>query len=119
MGSYQKQDGSQASTFKPPSPRDLADRKRADGQSEKILAMLSAAGEHGCTNHQLWTVCHAVNSRVSDLRKQGHRITAWPEGHGIWRYRLQPAPDQASPFEQTRREELEREAPLFACVGAR
>jgi hypothetical protein len=106
-------------TTRAPGQQDPADRKRADGQSEKILAMLAAAGSHGCTNHQLWTVCHAVNSRVSDLRKQGHRITAWPEGHGIWRYRLQPAPDEACPFEQTGQEEFEREATLFASAGAR
>ena len=73
---------------KTPAHRDPADRKRADGQADEILAMLSAAGDLGCTNSKLWTVCHAVNSRISDLRKRGHRIEAKSKGGGVWRYRV-------------------------------
>jgi hypothetical protein len=98
------------------SRRDSADRARADAQSGKILEMLTAAGAHGCTNSQLWAVCHAVNSRISDLRKRGHTIEAVSEGGGIWRYRLKPQRELhiSSSFEERRRKEYEREAPLFA-----
>jgi len=95
--------------------RDPAERKRADAHSDTILAMLAAAGALGCTNSQLWTVCHAVNSRISDLRRRGHVITAECEGGGVWRYRLTPsAPAQPSAFEQRRRREEAEAMPLFA-----
>ncbi len=68
--------------------RDRVDLERARGQEDQILAMLIAAGPAGCANSQLWAVCHAVNSRISDLRKRGHKITAESEGGGVWRYRL-------------------------------
>jgi len=109
-----------ASASRTASQRDRWDRRRADGQAGKILSMLIAAGQVGCTNSQLWTVCHAVNSRINDLRRQGHRISAEGEGHGVWRYRLNPRPThEVSAFEQARREEFEREAPLFASAGIR
>jgi hypothetical protein len=97
-------------------PRDSADRARADAQSRKIFDMLASAGAQGCTNSQLWAVCHAVNSRISDLRKRGHKIEAAAEGGGIWRYRLvgSPGSDGLSEFEQRRQRELEHDAPLFA-----
>jgi|SRR6516225_3492310 hypothetical protein len=72
------------------SRRDPEDRSRADAQSSKILEMLVTAGARGCTNSQLWAVCHAVNSRISDLRKRGHKITAKSEGGRIWRHKLIP-----------------------------
>jgi hypothetical protein len=65
-----------------------ADRERLAGQEGKIIALLVKAGERGCTNSELWQVCHAVNSRISDLRGAGYDIEAKPEGGGIWRYRL-------------------------------
>jgi hypothetical protein len=68
--------------------RDRADVERLRGQQDQILSMLIAAGPAGCVNSQLWAVCHAVNSRISDLRKRGHKITAESEGRGKWRYRL-------------------------------
>jgi hypothetical protein len=68
--------------------RDTQDIERARGQEDRILSMLRAAGPAGCTNSQLWTVAHAVNSRISDLRKRGHKITTESEGRGIWRPRL-------------------------------
>jgi len=82
--------------------------------------MLTAAGSLGCTNAQLWTVCHPVNSRISDLRKRGDNITAESEGGGIWRYRLvaQSEPQQPSPFEQRRRREEAEAMPLFAGGAA-
>jgi hypothetical protein len=67
---------------------DVTDLERARGQEDQILSMLQAAGPAGCANSQLWRVCHAVNSRISDLRKRGHKITAESEGGGTWRYRL-------------------------------
>lgn len=100
--------------------RDLADRSRADAQDEKMLAMLIAAGYVGCTNLELWTVGHAANSRISDLRRRGYEIVAKREGAGVWRYALiPPATHQPSRSEQRRREELEREAPLFTSAGVR
>jgi hypothetical protein len=73
-----------------PFRRDSADHKRARAQADEILSMLTVAGELGCANSELWSVCHAVNSRISDLRKRGHKITAESEGGGTWRYRLIP-----------------------------
>ena len=101
------------------SRRDPGDRVRADAQSGKILEMLIAAGSQGCTNSQLWEVCHAVNSRISGLRKRGHKIDATAEGGGVWRYRLvvESNPDKPTHFEQLRQRELEQQAPLFAHAG--
>jgi hypothetical protein len=96
------------------------DRKRAEAHAGKILAMLVTAGNIGCTNSQLWTVCHPVNSRISGLRKRGHKIDAQSEGGGVWRYRLiPPEPHHPSAFERTQRRDVEREAPLFASSGGR
>ena len=68
--------------------RTAADHCRADGQAERILGLLVAAGAAGVTNHDLWAVCHAVNSRISDLRRRGHDIVCTPEGGGRYRYVL-------------------------------
>ena len=94
--------------------RDPEERKRSDAHSDTILAMLTAAGARGCTNSQLWTVCHAVNSRISDLRRRGHQITAECEGGGVWRYRLTSPAAQPSAFEERRRREDAEAMPLFA-----
>lgn len=97
-----------------------ADRARANAQSRKILEMLTTAADRGCTNAQLRAICHAVNSRISDLRKRGHTIHAVAEGGGVWRYRLIRSEMQMSPsFEKRRRKEFEREAPLFAHTEGR
>src|SRR5579862_6036295 len=98
---------------------DSTDRARTDAQSGKILEMLIAAGAKGCTNSQLWDVCHAVNSRISDLRKRGHKIDAAAEGGGIWRYRLAAGSSVAKPsrFEERCRRDIEQQAPLFADPG--
>ena len=99
--------------------RDPAERKGAAAHADKILAMLAAAGSLGCTNSQLWTVCHAVNSRISDLRRRGYQIVAGSEGAGVWRYRLTSSePLQPSPFEQRRRCEEAEAMPLFAGGAA-
>ena len=114
-----------ASVKHPASWRDPAARKRTDAHANKILTMLTEAGSRGCTNSQLWTVCHAVNSRISNLRRRGHHIVAESEGSGIWRYRLIPPEPQQhahgpekSPcslnFEQRRRREEAEALPLFA-----
>jgi hypothetical protein len=102
-----------------PAQRDETQRERAKGQEDEILEMLREAGTGGCLNSELWTVCHAVNSRISDLRKRGHRIEAMPEGRGVWRYALlesaPPVPDpQAAEKSPTKPENT---LPLFA--GAR
>jgi hypothetical protein len=99
------------------SQRDSADRARAAAQANKILAMPVEAGGLGYTNSQLWTICHAANSRISDLRKRGHKIEAVSEGAGVWRYRLTARPGN-SRFEQKYRQELQRAAPLFAWTEA-
>lgn len=99
-------------------PLDTEQRTRSDAHSAKILEMLTMAGVQGCTNSQLWTVCHPVNSRISDLRARGHEITATSEGNGVWRYRLIQKIPKPSPFEQRRCREFEQEMPLFARGAA-
>jgi hypothetical protein len=99
-----------------PSQRNETNRERARGQEEEILSTLRLAGERGCTNTELWAICHAVNSRISDLRKRGHRIEASPEGRGVWRYRLlKAAPTSPDPL-PTGKSATEKQAvlPLFA-----
>jgi hypothetical protein len=98
------------------SQRSPEDRLRAAAQADKILGMLSAAGDRGCLKSELWAACHGVNSRVSDLRKRGHKIQALAVGRGVWQYRLIAQPGN-SRFEQRQYEEFEREAPLFAGGG--
>jgi hypothetical protein len=100
--------------------RAAKDIERARGQENQILSMLRAAGPAGCTNSQLSSVAHAVNSRASELRKRGHRITAEAEGGGLWRYRLtRPESERPSRLEPRQRSELEQQAPLFATPEAR
>lgn len=77
------------------SRRDPADHRRAQPHADKIPSMLTAAGSVGCTNLELWSACHPVNSRISDLRARGHRIKAKPEGRGAWRYWLIPLAEPA------------------------
>ncbi len=68
--------------------RTAADHRRANGQCERILGLLVAAGDRGCSNAELWSVAHAVNSRIADLRRRGHDIVCTPEGGGRYRYVL-------------------------------
>lgn len=106
-----------------PSRRTKADRRRADSASKKILDMLLAAGERGCLNTELWTICHAVNSRVADLRARGFKIEAMREGAGVWRYRLAAStrrPEPETAYTQRSRALRDRAMPLFASgTGAR
>jgi len=98
---------------------DREEQKRLDGHAAEILEMLVAAGERGVLNLDLWTVCHAVNSRVADLRKSGYDIRTQREGSGIFRYRLIPTQaKELSEFEKRRRLEEAAAAPLFANAGA-
>jgi hypothetical protein len=86
------------SAGKRPGQHDETGCERTRGQEDEILELLRKAGQHGCTNAELWTVCHAVNSRISDLRRRGHHIEALCEGRGVWRYRLiEPVPPQPDP----------------------
>lgn len=112
----EKQIESRANVAVPPRGGSRTDRARLAGQENKILELLTEAGSRGCTNSELWSVCHAVNSRVSDLRRAGHDIEARPEGGGVWRYRLIATPQsgELSRFEQQRRNEFQRDFPLFA-----
>lgn len=119
-----------AKTF---SYRAPADRVRADDQTEKVLAMLRAAGVRGCTNIELWTVAHAANSRVSDLRQRGYTISSKRESGSVWRYVLRSGPENlkpppAEPDWQTRprvatdlhgRPLDTSDLPLFASPGVR
>jgi len=111
-------------------PTDLLDKKspkltsedieKNASQSGQILSLLVAAGARGCTNEQLWGICHAVNSRMGDLREQGYTIRSKRERGRIWKYWLEPAPAETKPptFEERhRREEAER-FPLFAAVAS-
>lgn len=61
---------------------------RRDNHADKILEMLRQAGRQGCLNRDLWVVCHAVNSRISDLRKRGYRIDGQRIDRSLYRYTL-------------------------------
>lgn len=68
-------------------PEDLA---RAHDQNTRILAKLREAGPRGITNSEMWALgAHAAHSRISDLRKRGHKITCQRERAGVFRYVLQ------------------------------
>lgn len=43
--------------------------------NEKVLALLSDGQPH--SHHELYALHVIAHSRVSDLRKQGHRIAQW------------------------------------------
>jgi hypothetical protein len=102
--------------------RDSTDLERAHGQEDQILALLIAAGPTGCVNSQFRAVCHAVNSRISDLRKRGHNITAESEGRGVWRYWLitppKSTPEPALGYTRPPRSAQRDRLPLFDGVQA-
>jgi hypothetical protein len=83
------------------SRRFASDVNRARSQGDEVLRRLRLAGSRGCRNTELWDICHAVNSRIADLRNRGHQIHATCEGRGVWRYRLieteSLSPDPSSP----------------------
>lgn len=64
------------------------DRERLASQCEQILEKLKEAGAHGVPNYELFPVAHALNARVSDLRKRGFEIKCEREEGGVWRYWL-------------------------------
>jgi hypothetical protein len=82
-----------------------SDVTRTRNQADRILEMLREAGPEGCTNVQLFTVCHALNARINDLRQEGYGIEAKRERGGVWRYTLttdkpstpRPSPTHAEP----------------------
>ena len=97
-------------------PEDLA---RAADQNSRILARLQEAGPRGVTNAEMWALgAHAAHSRISDLRKRGHRISCKREGSGMWRYTLIQPSVELSPFEQRRRREEAEAMPLFSRGAA-
>lgn len=78
-----------SASAKPRLRRGSEDLARAHDQNSRILAKLREAGSRGVTNSELWALgAHAAHSRISDLRKRGHKITCEREGQGVWRYRL-------------------------------
>lgn len=77
--------------------RTSLDLARANTQGAQILSLLRAAGPWGCTNTRLFGVCHAINARINDLRRQGCDIEAKSEGGGVWRYTLLSEPASAKP----------------------
>lgn len=98
---------------------------RLASQADLILAKLITAGDAGVLNSELFSISHALNQRISDLKRRGHTIIAKPEGEvGLWRYRLlDDGSAKPTAFVERRRQEnqaeLEREAPLFAYAGMR
>lgn len=60
--------------------------------SDRILEELQRAGDTGCLNVDLWPICHAVNSRISDLRQRGFTIDSKRESASVYRYTLRPTP---------------------------
>lgn len=76
--------------------RTLSNLTRAHGHAERLLKLLIAAGDRGCMNYELWAVCHAVNSRISDLRARGFEIACTSEGGGKYRYVLRKESARAS-----------------------
>ena len=77
------------------SRRESQDFARANDQNSRILAKLREAGPRGVTNAEMWQLgAHAAHSRISDLRKRGHKVTCEREAPGIWRYRLITPPEQ-------------------------
>lgn len=100
--------------------RTKADQRRAAGAAGKILDMLLAAGDRGCLNTELWAICHAVNSRVADLRARGFKIETTREGAGVWRYRIAAdtrKPEAESEYNRKSRELRDQAMPLFAGAG--
>jgi hypothetical protein len=63
---------------------------RIDNQCAKILALLKARGNQGATNYELARIALKYTSRVSDIRKQGWRISCVCESRskGVHRYHL-------------------------------
>lgn len=52
---------------------------------QKVLALLSDGRTH--THHELYGLGCVAHSRISDLRRDGHRIESWKSG-GEYLYRL-------------------------------
>lgn len=80
--------------------RNDADLNRARGQAERILVKLKEAGDLGCLNSELFPIAHALNSRINDLRQQGHEIEAKREDFGLWRYWLKTGPAEPLPAQK-------------------
>jgi hypothetical protein len=104
------------------SRKNSAHRTMTVVQSRKILEMLVTTADRGCKNSLLGTACHAINSRISDLRKRGHDLADLFDSQGGWRYRLMAEHSERhlfSSFEEGHRKDYEREATSFAPPGIR
>ncbi len=59
---------------------------------ERVLTLLSDGQPH--THHELYDLRVIAHSRVSDLRKRGHRIACWDDTEGgeiVYIYQLIPS----------------------------
>lgn len=104
----------------PRTRRTKTDQRRAEGAAGKILDMLLVAGDHGVLNTEHWTIYHALNSRVADLRARGFKIETTREGAGVWRYRIAPGtrkPEPETEYMRKSRELRDAALPLFAEVA--
>lgn len=57
-------------------------------QTEKILALLKEAGDHGVSNIDLNKIAFRYSARLHDLRKDGHIIKATHLKDSYWNFRL-------------------------------
>lgn len=57
-------------------------------QTEKILALLKAAGDKGVTNIELNKIAFRYSARLHDLRRDGYKISAQHIKDTYWRFTL-------------------------------
>ena len=60
---------------------------KAPTHCERVLQLLSDCKPH--SHHELYRLHVIGHSRISDLRKRGHRIVRWQEGDTFF-YQLAP-----------------------------
>lgn len=61
---------------------------------QRVLQLLKDGNPH--SHHELYGLGCVAHSRISDLRRDGHRIRAWREGD-VYLYALDEAPADAEP----------------------
>lgn len=71
-------------TLKKPNVREEIDRRKS--QSQRILALLKKLPNGMITNIDLQRIALNYTMRVSELRKDGHKIQAVYEKPGVYRY---------------------------------
>ena len=62
--------------------------EKREGQRDKILALLQAAGPRGVTNLLLNEVAFRYGGRIFELRKLGWDISTVCEGESVYRFVL-------------------------------